>query len=108
MYKHAVSASIASLLMPAVIGFAGPAAAAPTALEMPDVKGMSLAKADEAIATLSPGTTFRLITHNVGGYPQLQLSPAQWAVCGQWPAATTQITKKTKIELWVKRPWIGC
>ena len=103
-----VVASAASLLMPLAIGLASPAAAATTPMAMPDVRGMSLQKANETVAALSPETEFRLTSFTIDGMTQRQLSPASWVVCRQSPSPSARITTTSRINLGVARPWNGC
>jgi hypothetical protein len=109
MKKQAIIvAGTMSLLMPLAIGIAGPAAAAPTSSAMPSVRGISLQKAMESIQSLDEDTNFRIRTYNLQGWTTQQLSPANWVVCRQSPAAGRNITARTNITLAVNRPWQGC
>ena len=87
MTKHVAGISTLSAILAAgALMLAGPASAADEegTLEMPDVRGMSLAKAQAAVAAL---TDERIPTGtlDMNGLAREQLSPANWTVCATAP-----------------------
>lgn len=118
--KHAaVIVTVVALLVPAQLGNPAVAAAepapttptaanTPTRYTMPSVTGITLTKATEAIAALSPSTKFKLAPVVRGGEPTQILSPGSWRVCRQTPSAGRTFTVRNTITLQVERPWNPC
>lgn len=92
----------ATLLLPAVIGFAAPAQAA-TGFVMPNIGGMNLQEAEDAVTAASNGIPLKMRSHNIKGIKQKQLSLADWLVCNQVPAAGEKITTATSVNFGVVR-----
>ena len=90
-------------IVAATIGFAGPVSAAPTEWVMPDVKGMVLKRAIQAVSQVAEPTElkFKLVDNrNV----QEISNYANWSVCYTWPPAGKPISQKTKaVSLYVMR-----
>jgi hypothetical protein len=92
----------ATLLLPAAIGFAGPAQAA-GGFVMPSIAGMNLQEAEDAVTAASNGIPLQMHSHNIKGIPQKQLSLADWLVCEQAPAAGEKITSAEDVNFGVVR-----
>lgn len=79
---------LGTILASAAIGLAGPAAAAPaTAWPMPDMRGQTLARAQDMVYSFSSSTEFRIRTLDGAGLSRQQLNPTNWIVCRQSPGA---------------------
>jgi len=100
--KHFLAIGVATLLLPAVIGLAGPAQAA-DGFVMPDTGGMNLQEAEDAVNAASNGVPLQMHSHNLKGMKQKQLSLADWLVCDQAPAAGEKITNATDVNFGVVR-----
>lgn len=100
--KRCVVIGAATLLLPAVIGFAGPAQAA-SGFVMPSIDGMNLQEAEDAVNAASNGVPLTMHSHNLKGIKQKQLSLADWLVCDQAPAAGEKITTATDVNFGVVR-----
>jgi beta-lactam-binding protein with PASTA domain len=87
MTKHVAGVSaIGAALVLGSLAFAGPAAAASDeTVEMPDVRGMSLAQAQAAVAGLSDDIRIPTGSLDMNGLARQQLSPANWTVCATAP-----------------------
>lgn len=100
--KHLIAIGAATLLLPAAIGFAGPAQAA-NGFVMPSIDGMNLQEAEDAVNAASNGIPLAMHSHNIKGIAQKQLSLADWLVCNQAPAAGEKITSATDVNFGVVR-----
>lgn len=100
--KHFLAICVATLLLPAAIGSAGPAQAA-DGFVMPDTGGMNLQEAEDAVNAASNGVPLQMHSHNLKGMKQKQLSLADWLVCDQAPAAGEKITNATDVNFGVVR-----
>lgn len=93
-------------MLAATTGFAGPAVAAQDSdvvWEMPDVRGMVLQQAVNAVfdVTGPAELDLRLIDSRAG---QQVINQTNWAVCAQSPGAGGTISQKTmRVVLYVKR-----
>lgn len=97
-----IAAGAVALLLPAALGFAGPAQAA-RAFKMPSIDGMNLQEAEDAVTAAAQGTPLVMHSHNETGMTQKQLSLTDWLVCDQKPAAGTKITGPTDVDFGVVR-----
>ncbi|GJF14900.1 hypothetical protein NGTWS1803_28610 [Mycolicibacterium cyprinidarum] len=90
-------------ILAATIVSAGPVSAAPAEWVMPNVKGMVLQKAMQAVSQVAAPTELKfkmLDNRNV----QDILNYTNWSVCYTWPVAGKPISQKTKaVSLYVKR-----
>lgn len=93
----------ATVLMAGAVGLAGPAAAATPTWPMPDVKGLILQKAHDAIAEATGGAVVEQ-TSDADGLPYEQINLTDWVVCSQSPSAGKKISVKRPPELQVARP----
>lgn len=100
--KHFLAIGAATLLLPAAVGFAGPAQAA-NGFVMPSIDGMNLQEAEDAVNAASNGVPLEMHSHNLKGIKQKQLSLADWLVCDQVPAAGEKITSATDVNFGVVR-----
>jgi hypothetical protein len=100
--KHFLAIGVATLLLPTVIGLAGPAQAA-GGFVMPDTGGMNLQEAEDAVNAASNGVPLQMHSHNLKGMKQKQLSLADWLVCDQAPAAGEKVTSATDVNFGVVR-----
>ncbi|BBZ34601.1 hypothetical protein AWB99_00670 [Mycolicibacterium confluentis] len=90
MTKHVAGISTLSAVLAAgALMFAGPASAADEegTVEMPDVRGMSLAAAYAEVAGLDESVRIPTGTLDMNGLARQQLSPANWTVCATAPRA---------------------
>jgi hypothetical protein len=92
----------ATLLVPAAIGFAGPAQAA-SGFVMPSISGMNLQEAEDAVTAASNGVPLEMHSHNIKGIATKQLSLADWLVCNQVPSAGEKITTAADVSFGVVR-----
>ena len=103
MKKHlTIAASAFALLLPAAIGFAGPADAA-QGFTMPSIGGMNLQEAEDAVEAAANGAPLQMESHNLTGMAQKQLSLTDWLVCDQTPSAGAEFTSATDIDFGVVR-----
>ncbi|CAM3577899.1 PASTA domain-containing protein [Mycobacterium frederiksbergense] len=100
--KRSFAIGAATLLLPAVIGFAAPAQAA-GGFVMPSIDGMNLQEAEDAVTAAANGIPLQIHSHNVKGMKQKQLSLADWLVCDQSPAAGEKITSAADVDFGVVR-----
>ena len=100
--KRCIAIGAATLLLPAVIGFAAPAQAA-SGFVMPSIDGMNLQEAEDAVSAASNGVPLQMHSHNLKGMKQKQLSLADWLVCEQSPAAGEKITSAADVDFGVVR-----
>lgn len=100
--NRAIAIVAATLLLPAAIGFAGPAQAA-SGFVMPSIDGMNLQEAEDAVNAASNGIPLEMHSHNIKGMAQRQLSLADWLVCDQAPAAGEKISSATDVNFGVVR-----
>lgn len=82
---------------------APPAMAAPTTWEMPDVRGMNLAAAQDAFIEATEGSGLVLTPVNRSG-PGEVINLTNWTVCAQSPKADGKLTAKSKPSVGVNRP----
>lgn len=107
MRKQMVAAAMASAMVVASVGLAGPAAAADEWL-MPDVQGEILQTAvnDVRAVTGDVELDLRFVTRNVN---QNVYNLTNWAVCRTSPAIGNPISQKTKRVIFsVRRPNEKC
>jgi hypothetical protein len=100
--KRFLAIGVATLLLPAAIGFAGPAQAA-DGFFMPSIDGMNLQEAEDAVTAASNGIALQMHSHNIKGLRQRQLSLADWLVCDQAPAAGEKVTRAENVSFGVVR-----
>ena len=67
--KRCIAIGAATLLLPAVIGFAAPAQAA-AGFVMPSIDGMNLQEAEDAVNAASNGVPLTMHSHNLKGIKQ--------------------------------------
>ena len=82
---------------------APPAMAAPTTWEMPDIRGMNLAAAQEVYTAATDGAGPELKYRNASG-PGEVINLTNWTVCWQSPKAGSTFTAKTWTGVGVNRP----
>lgn len=100
--KRILATGAAALLMPAVIALAAPAHAV-SGFVMPDIDGMNLQEAEDAVSAAANGIPLQMHSHNIKGLKQKQLSLADWLVCSQAPAAGEKITGPVDVSFGVVR-----
>lgn len=100
--KRTLAIGAATLLLPAVIGFAAPAQAA-SGFVMPSIDGMNLQEAENAVNAAANGVPVQMHSHNMKGMKQKQLSLADWLVCQQSPEAGEKITTAADVDFGVVR-----
>lgn len=99
----AVGAAVFVITM--VVG--APPVAAEESWEMPDVTGMSLAKAEETFAAATAGSGLQLELFNGAGN-QVVYNKSNWTVCNQSPSAGTTLTASSWAGIGINRPSTGC
>lgn len=100
--RRALALGAVAVLTSAVIGFAAPAQAA-GGFVMPDIDGMNLQEAEDAVNAAAHGIPMQMHSHNIKGMLQRQLSLADWLVCDQAPAAGEKIAGATDVNFGVVR-----
>jgi beta-lactam-binding protein with PASTA domain len=105
-----IGALLASLAL-----LAGPTSAvahadteAQQAWPMPDVRGMTVEQATQAIKAVTGNKKQKIQTQDIRGWGRAVLSPSMWDVCRQSPGAGRPITKKRTIALLVTRHGDSC
>ncbi|MGB3480785.1 MAG: hypothetical protein WBB07_01045 [Mycobacterium sp.] len=102
MKKLALTIGAAAMLLPAIIGVAGPAQAA-QGFVMPNTDGMNLQEAENAVAAAAHGIPTDMHSHNIKGMAQQQRSLTDWLVCNQKPEAGETITTASDVNFGVVR-----
>ncbi|WP_395308298.1 hypothetical protein V4U86_23610 [Mycobacterium sp. AMU20-3851] len=100
--KRALVLGAVAALMSGVIGLAAPVQAA-SGFVMPNIDGMNLQEAEDAVSAAAHGIPLHMHSHNIKGIPQRQLSLADWLVCEQVPAAGEKIASATDVNFGVVR-----
>ena len=106
MTKHVAGVStISAALAVGALILAGPAAAADEdgTVEMPDVRGMSLAAAKATVAALDESIRIPTGSLDMNGLARQQLSPANWTVCATAPRAGSQFVPQEGVLFGVVR-----
>lgn len=100
--RNSTIAGAFSVLLAAMIAFAGQAHAAPT-WEMPGVTGSNLENAAQAIHSLD-GANLRIIPSIVDGYSQEIHNLTNWMVCWQVPKAGVEVKENRRVYVGIARP----
>ncbi len=95
------------VLLGLTIPLAGSAAAEPP-WEMPDVSGMNLKEATDAVASVTDEKELVLQSINIKGPLQRQLNLRRWIVCWQSPKPGDPIKDDTWIGVGVVRTGSDC
>ncbi|WP_141564203.1 PASTA domain-containing protein [Mycolicibacterium palauense] len=103
---------MASFLLAGTVGLPSAAAATPS-FTMPDVRDMSLYRAQKVIQAAAGNVKVQFVTRNLKGYPQDQINLTNWDVCRSSPGpggTARQRNAKTpaRVVLLVVRPTEGC
>lgn len=96
------SALIAGALVSVAIAMSPPASAEPS-WTMPNVIGMDLQGAQDAIQSVSGGQVWLSSSTDLTGQDRAQLSDRNWQVCSSTPAPGGTFTVSTKIDFGVVR-----
>ena len=102
--RSRIAIGAATLLLPAVIGFSAPAQAA-SGFVMPDIGGMNLQEAENAVNAAANGIPVQMHSHNLKGMKQKQLSLADWLVCDQSPEAGAKLSGAEGVDFGVVREY---
>lgn len=90
----------------AVVGVAiamSPAASAEPSWTMPNLIGMDLQGAQDAIQSVSGGQVWLTTSTDLTGQDRAQLSDRNWQVCSSTPASGDTFTVSTEIDFGVVR-----
>jgi hypothetical protein len=90
----------------ALVGVAiavSPPVSAETSWTMPNLIGMDLQGAQDAIQSLSGGQVWFSSSTDLTGQDRAQMSDRNWQVCSSTPAAGSAFTVSTKIDFGVVR-----
>jgi beta-lactam-binding protein with PASTA domain len=96
------SVLIAGALVGVAIALSPPASAEPS-WTMPNVIGMDLQGAQDAIQSVSGGQVWFSSSTDLTGQDRAQLSDRNWQVCSSTPAPGATFTVSTKIDFGVVR-----
>ncbi|BBY98472.1 PASTA domain-containing protein [Mycolicibacterium fallax] len=110
--RRTAALAITALLLAGPFATAGTAAAdddeGGSGVAMPDLRGGSLAEAQETMAHLDAGFPVELDSINIAGYPQKQYATNMWKVCSQLPKPGTAVTPETYAAVGVVRKGERC
>lgn len=96
------SVVIATALVGVAIAMSPPASAEPS-WTMPNLIGMDLQGAQDAIQSVSGGQVWLSTSTDLTGQDRAQLSDRNWQVCSSTPAPGSAFTVSTKIDFGVVR-----
>lgn len=106
MKRMSAVVGLSTMLLTGAIAVAGPVAAAPEPLaEMPDVKGMTLARAQSVLYGLTDKRDMKAETFDMKGLRREQINEAGWTVCAQRPYPGNVIYKTSTLRLGVVRKY---
>ncbi|WP_416583628.1 hypothetical protein [Mycolicibacterium elephantis] len=92
------------VLAGAAVGFASPAAA--DSWTMPDLIGVDLQGAQDAIQSVSDGKVWFSSSTDLTGQGRMQVNDRAWVVCSSTPPPRAAFTTGTKIDFGVVRKGI--
>lgn len=99
------------LIAAATVGLAialSPAASAEPTWSMPNLIGMDLQGAQDAIQSLTDGEVWFSSSTDLTGKGRAQISDRNWQVCSSTPPAGAKFTVSTKIDFGVVRVSEDC
>lgn len=99
------------VLVAALVGAAiamSPAASAEPSWTMPNLIGMDLQGAQDAIQSLTDGQVWFSTSTDLTGQDRAQISDRNWQVCSSMPAPGSVLTVSTQIDFGVVRDSEDC
>lgn len=110
MAKRVTTAlGLGTIVCSVAVGLAGPAAAAPApAWPMPDMRGQTLARAQDMVQSFSSSTKFAISTIDAEGLGRTPHNATNWIVCRQSPGAGGVLRANkdnvAKVRFMIRRP----